>query len=224
MFRAAFKNSRNVTVSSKYPSYGGKRSAKQAGFDDIHQIELFPGELERLRLKKGDLLIVEGNGSPSQIGRMALWDGSIDPCVHQNHIIRARASSEALPEFVSAYWNSPSGRRAVTAVASSTSGLYTLSVSKINSLLIPVPPIDVQRGIVERVQRALSFTDRAAEDCRALSARAASLRQSILKQAFEGKLVPQDPNDEPAALLYRIRAASAQTPARRAPRKREVRA
>jgi len=58
--------------------------------NEVHEIELFEGELERLRLMKGDLLIVEGNGSPRQIGRMAVWDGSIDPCVHQNHIIRAR--------------------------------------------------------------------------------------------------------------------------------------
>ena len=58
--------------------------------DDVHQIELFPGELDKLRLIQGDLLIVEGNGSPSQIGRMAIWKGDVQDCVHQNHIIRAR--------------------------------------------------------------------------------------------------------------------------------------
>jgi type I restriction enzyme, S subunit len=55
--------------------------------DNVHQIELFGNELEKLRLHKGDLLIVEGNGSPSEIGRMAIWDGSIKDCVHQNHLI-----------------------------------------------------------------------------------------------------------------------------------------
>jgi type I restriction enzyme S subunit len=40
---------------------------------EMHVIELFQGELDKLRLETGDLLIVEGNGSPSEIGRMAIW-------------------------------------------------------------------------------------------------------------------------------------------------------
>ena len=55
---------------------------------EVHRIELFSGELDKLRLVDGDLLIVEGNGSPTQIGRMAIWKGEIQDCVHQNHIIR----------------------------------------------------------------------------------------------------------------------------------------
>jgi type I restriction enzyme S subunit len=203
------KQPKRRPVSSAYPFLRVANVLRNTlVLDDIHLIELFPGELERLCLAKGDLLIVEGNGSPNEIGRMAIWDGSIDPCVHQNHIIRARVRSEAIPYFIASYWNSPSGRRSVASVASSTSGLHTLSVSKIQSILVPVPPLSVQRAIVERIQHTVSFTDRAVEDCRSLSARAVRLRQAILKKAFEGKLVPQDPNDEPASvLLDRIRAA-----------------
>ena len=77
--------------------------------EEVHEIELFPGELERLRLISQDLLIVEGNGSPSQIGRMAIWKGAIENCVHQNHIIRARAVDGIAPQYVETYWNSPDG-------------------------------------------------------------------------------------------------------------------
>src|SRR5579863_8682809 len=59
---------------------------------DVHKVELFDGEIERYRLRLGDLLVVEGNGSLEQIGRAAQWGGEIEDCVHQNHLIRVRPS------------------------------------------------------------------------------------------------------------------------------------
>ena len=174
--------------------------------DEIHKIELFSGELDKLRLFSGDLLIVEGNGSPSQIGRMAIWKSEIEDCVHQNHIIRARLQGELIPRYVESYWNSPIGGSEVSKVASSTSGLYTLSVSKVGVLPVPLPPLAEQRRIVAEVERRLSVIQQAESIVEANFIRAERLRQSILKQAFSGKLVPQDPNDAPASeLLERIR-------------------
>lgn len=181
--------------------------------DAVHQVELFRGELEKLRLEKGDLLVVEGNGSPSEIGRMAIWDGSIVDCVHQNHLIRIRLSEDLLPEFVEAYWNSPRGQRTVQSVASSTSGLYTLSVRKIGSLTVPVPPLDRQQCINQEVARRVSIVEAMEATADANMTRAERLRQSILRKAFSGQLVPQDPDDEPAeVLLERIREARASSP------------
>ena len=175
--------------------------------EEVHQIEVFSGELEKLRLLSGDLLIVEGNGSPSQIGRMAIWKGEIENCVHQNHIIRARVGAGIVPQYVETYWNSPDGSSRVLGVASSTSGLYTLSVSKVSALPIPLPPIAEQRRIVAEVERCLSVVQQAEATVEVSLKRAERLRQSILKRAFSGQLVPQDPNDEPASvLLERIRA------------------
>lgn len=72
---------------------------------------------------------------------------------------------------------------------------------------IPLPPLDEQSRIVSEVQRNLSNTDFLEAELKKQLGRAARLRQSILKRAFEGELVPQDPNDEPASvLLERIRA------------------
>ena len=175
--------------------------------EEVHEIELFTGELDKLRLVPGDLLIVEGNGSPSQIGRMAIWKGDIEDCVHQNHIIRARLVGGLSSQYVETYWNSPTGASQVSQIASSTSGLYTLSVSKVSVPPILLPPLAEQRRIVSEVERRLSVAQQAEAAVEASLARAERLRQSILKQAFSGKLVPQDPGDEPAsALLERIRA------------------
>lgn len=128
---------------------------------EVHRVELFGDELNRLRLEIGDLLIVEGNGSPSEIGRLAIWDGSIKDCVHQNHIIRARLRDGVLPAYVAAYWNSADGARALLDLASSTSGLYTLSVNKVSGLALPLAPPAEQRRIIADIEKQLSRVDAA---------------------------------------------------------------
>ncbi len=172
---------------------------------EITEFELFREELDTYRLEPGDLLIVEGNGSRDQIGRCAIWLGEIENCVHQNHIIRARFSG-IMPEYVAHYLNSPTGIENMMFVASSTSGLYTLSVGKVNMIFFPLPPIQEQKRIVDEIERLVSIVDELTEYTKASLQRAERLRQSILKEAFAGRLVPQDADDQPAAvLLARIR-------------------
>lgn len=75
---------------------------------DFRYFEVSPEELERWRLEAGDLLIIDGNGSADQIGRVALFRGEIKDCVHQNHVIRARPNRNiAEPEYLNIYifWN-----------------------------------------------------------------------------------------------------------------------
>jgi len=76
---------------------------------------------------------------------------------------------------------------------------------------IPLPPVSEQGRIVAEVERRLSVIDELEMQVEANLKRAERLRQAILKRAFEGKMVPQDPNDEPAsALLERIRRTKLQ--------------
>jgi len=126
---------------------------------EIHEVELFNGELERLALRAGDLLVVEGNGSPTQIGRSALWRGEIANCVHQNHLIRVRPGPDLDPSFLNLYWNAPSTADRLASVASSTSGLYTLTTAKVRSVEIVLPSLDEQRRIVAEVEQRLSLID-----------------------------------------------------------------
>ncbi len=161
---------------------------------DVHQVELFQGELSRLRLLRGDLLVVEGNGSASQIGRAALWDGSIDDCVHQNHLIRVRPLDGLLPEYLEAVWNSPQNRAALTDIASSSSGLHTLSVSKLKLLSIPVPSPDRQRDLVAAVSEIRSARARLGSALAEASPRSAALRRSLLAAAFSGRLTERAPD------------------------------
>jgi type I restriction enzyme S subunit len=78
------------------------------------------------------------------------------------------------------------------------------------SLVFPLPPLAEQRRIVEEVERRLSVVDALEDAVEANLTRADRLRQAILKTAFEGRLLPQNPDDEPAsALLARIQAGRA---------------
>ena len=85
-------------------------------------------------------------------------------------------------------------------------GQANVNGTKLAAMPIPLPPLAEQRRIMGEVERRLSVVQQAEGAVEASLKRAERLRQSILKQAFSGKLVPQDPNDEPAsALLERIR-------------------
>jgi type I restriction enzyme S subunit len=76
---------------------------------------------------------------------------------------------------------------------------------------IVLPPLAEQHRIVAEVERRLSVIDELEGVAEATLKRAERLRQAILKRAFEGKLVPQDPSDEPASvLLARIRDAKSE--------------
>ena len=104
-----------------------------------------------------------------------------------------------------------------------------INLQVLSAMGVPLPPLAEQRRIVAEVERRLSVAQQAEATVEASLARAERLRQSILKQAFFGKLVPQDPDDEPAsALLERIRVereaeAQASAPGKGKPGRRRTR-
>ena len=176
--------------------------------DELHRFELTPQELRKLRLETGDVLLVEGNGSRTEIGRCALWNGEVEDCVHQNHIIRVRLATGVLPQYVDIFLNSPIGQFAIQQAASSTSGLYTLSVNKVKWLSLPLPPTAEQQAIADCVEGHAAGIEQIDTTLTDKLSSATRLRQSILHRAFTGDLLPQDPNDEPASKLVERIAAN----------------
>ena len=168
----------------------------QLNLAEVHEIELFEGEIDRFRLEKGDLLVVEGNGSVNQIGRAALWSGEIGDCVHQNHLIRVRPGNELLPEYLALCWNAPRTVQQIRAVASSTSGLYTLSTGKVRSICIPLVPLPAQRRVIEQLDLQLRHVESACSAVAGANVRARTLRRAVLSQAFAGQLTSHNAVDE----------------------------
>jgi len=183
------KNSRRGTFPHKKPYLRvANVYFNKLDLTEIKQIGATDAEIEKCTLQKNDLLFVEGNGSKSQIGRVALWDGSINGCLHQNHIIKVRQTKDIIPQYALFYFMSEYGRRQILNVAASTSGLYTLSVNKVKSLSIPYCSEIEQREILNTIDGKLSICDNIEQTVNTALQQAAALRQSILKQAFEGNL------------------------------------
>jgi type I restriction enzyme S subunit len=100
-----------------------------------------------------------------------------------------------------------------------------LNLGIVRSICVPLPPIREQVRIVAEIDRSLSIAAAAQDSVASSVVKVARLRRSILKWAFEGRLVDQDPTDEPASiLLERIRAEREAKPAQRARTPRRARA
>lgn len=115
--------------------------------EEIKTIRVTKKEYEKAILVAGDILVVEGHGNKNEIGRCAVWDGSIANCLHQNHLIRIRTlKRKATPEYVSYYINSQAGRMQMLRSGRTTSGLNTISISNVKGTRLLVPPINLQHN------------------------------------------------------------------------------
>ncbi|MFH0282380.1 restriction endonuclease subunit S [Vibrio alginolyticus] len=196
------KNSKRKSFEKKLPYLRvANVYANELRLEDIQEIGVTDTELDRVLLEDKDLLIVEGNGSPDQIGRLAVWDDSISPCVHQNHLIKVRLIDKELCDFVVYWLMSLPGREQIKSVASSTSGLYTLSISKISGLPIPLPSINEAIEISKLVTDKLEAAQRTEDELTKKIKHSEQLKSSILSKAFSGQLVENHATEETAEQL-----------------------
>jgi len=163
-------------------------------------------EFPELLLVDGDVLFNRTN-SAELVGKTAVYRGIPSPCSFASYLIRVRLANGFEPDGLAYFLNSTLGRSWVWSVVSQQVGQANVNGSKLQSLRIPLAPQAEQHRIVAEVERTLSVIEELEALVAANLKRAERLRQSILKRAFEGKLVPQHPSDEPASvLLERIRA------------------
>ena len=170
-----------------------------------------PG-FESLLLGVGDIVLAMDRPLISTGLKIARVRESDLPCLLVQRVARLRPMTDLTNSLL---YIAMQTRRFIKHLQGEQQGTQIPHISgqTIAEFSIPVPPLAEQEQIVSLVEERLSQIDAAEKTINAELLRAKRLRQSILKQAFEGKLVPQDPNDEPASvLLERIKTARAAEP------------
>jgi type I restriction enzyme S subunit len=173
-------------------------------------------EKEKLSLKRGDILIIRSNGSVELVGKAALVSDKDNGYLFAGYLIRIRFSDDVqvVPKYILFCFQSPVVRNVVELNARSTSGINNINSKELAALEINLPSTVEQTEIVRRVESLFALADTVEKQYLAAKQRLDRLSQSLLAKAFRGELVPQDPNDEPAAeLLKRIQAERQAQPA-----------
>ncbi|MBY8872705.1 restriction endonuclease subunit S [Micromonospora sp. PLK6-60] len=178
---------------------------------DIMEMDFPPAVFERFKLSPGDILLNEGQ-SPELLGRPALYRGVPEDIAFTNSILRFRAGPGVDPEWALLVFRRHMHAGRFSRELRITTNIAHLSASRFKAVEFPVPPLAEQRDIVARTNERLSGIERLIEAIERTRKQAAGLRASLLAEAFAGRFVPQDPNDEPATeLLARIKAERAMT-------------
>lgn len=157
----------------------------QRGFLDlaeIKEIEIADDELPKYRLLAGDVLFTEG-GDWDKLGRSTVWANQIDPCIHQNHVFRARlVCSELDPAWVSAFANSPVGRRYFEGAAKRTTNLASINMRQLRHCPIPLPPAEEKARIVAKVEHLMKLCDELEASLRRAEDRAGKLVEAVVRE------------------------------------------
>ena len=153
-------------------------------------------------LRSGDILVIRSNGSISIVGRCALVSKAEEQYLYAGYLIRLRSNLATLrPDYLAALLSSHFLRTQIEHMAKSTSGVNNINSGEIQSLIVSLCSLMEQKAIVEHLSARLSTINSIEAEIDTHLLRADVLRQSVLRKAFIGQLVPQDPNDEPASIL-----------------------
>ena len=173
---------------------------------EVKMIAVTPAEKDRLLLQQGDILMNEG-GDRDKLGRGWIWDGQIAECIHQNHVFRIRLKNKLFPSKYVSHYANEKGQQYFFDEGTQTTNLASVSKRKVAALPIPIPPVEEAIEILNRIEAAFTWIDRVGAELAAVTKLLPRLNAAILSKAFKGRLVPQDPNDEPIGmLLSRIHA------------------
>lgn len=160
-------------------------------------------KLKDLQLKTNDILIARTGGT---VGKSFVVKNISEVAVFASYLIRIRLIDNELIDFVKYFLDSPYYWQMISLKQSGT-GQPNVNATKLGEILIPIPPLEEQKRIVAKIEKLMPLVDEYAESYNRLqkidNEFEDKLKQSVLQYAMEGKLVKQDPSDEPASELIK---------------------
>ena len=178
----------NSTAVLRIPNIDTKNGRVDSS--DLKYAEFNEKELEQLSLKNGDILIIRSNGSVSLVGSSAIIRKCDTDKTYAGYLMRLRIlnKEKLLPKYLLYYLSSPDARRYIESVAKSTSGVNNINSQEISKLCVPLSSIEKQKKTVAEIEMKLSVYHEIEKSVDTVLVQADAMRQSILKQAFEGAL------------------------------------
>lgn len=161
----------------------------QDGFlrlDDIATIEVEPEQVERYRLRAGDVLMNEG-GDFDKLGRGAIWNGEVDNCIHQNHVFAVRPTG-VRPTWLNQITSSEYAQFYFMGRSKQSTNLASISSTNIMELPVVLPPEDEQSAILDWVEAEINRFDRLEAEVSQASNLLKERRSALISAAVTGKI------------------------------------
>lgn len=166
----------------------------QDGFIDLSHvtnIEILVTELERYSLQKGDVLMNEG-GDNDKLGRGAVWEGEISPCLHQNHVFAVRPRIPEFSDWLALLTQSGYAKFYFYTTAKQSTNLASISSSNIKKLPVLLPPEAERREIIDHVKTSLDKLTKQRERVIQVIERLKEYRSALITNAVTGKIDVRD--------------------------------
>lgn len=186
--KCSYDNESGRTAVYRIPNIDYKSG--RISHDDIKYAQFSESELDGIRLRQGDILIIRSNGSVSLVGRAAIVCDTDTTGTFAGYLIRLRIMEPEflLPKFLLLFLQSHQARIYIENKAKSTCGVHNINSTEISDLQMPLYDIDTQYAIIEAIESRLSVCDSIEQTVDTALQQAEAMRQSVLKDAFEGRL------------------------------------
>ena len=152
------------------------------------RVNLTVDEITRYSLEIGDLIVNRVNSMP-YLGKCALVRFLGETTVFESNMMRIKLDNEKVNgDFLTYYLSSSTGRKELTKSAKQAVNQASINQTDVGNAIVPMPPVEIQKRLLTYIESRLSVCDSIEQTVDTALQQAEAMRQSILKQAFEGTM------------------------------------